>query len=318
MRYELFEERTFRFTWFAVHPLTAATWAAEAALLVLGRSLFGEYFRPVRQRKITQIFSWTVFLFLFLILVLTNSRGPLLAFLAAAGLMVWKFLRAGMARGLVAVTTVLLLSIGLLGASVSDDSSGLSDSVERAQGQPGQQGLIAERIFRGGNMDTLRGLNGRVEVWEGAMSLIADKPLLGYGYHGSRSFMFEKFPWASYAHSAYVQSLLDFGIVGAVLVWGALALTFMRLVLRPFGAVTGVAWCDAAMTGIVAFLAVSSVSSESLIASPGYEALLMFAVAGVVGQYGSPGLRAFERYSTTIGPGLRLAGQGGHRAYRHL
>jgi O-antigen ligase len=305
----VFDESRFRFTWFAVHPLQAATWTAEAALLMLARSLFPEYRRLARQQRFWRFSCWMGLLSLFLVLVLTNSRGPLIAFLSAAGLVIWKTARAGIARGVVTAVTVLVLSVLLFDTSIGGSVPGPTQE---------QQGFLAERFFRGGDMDTLRSLNGRVEVWEAAVPLIIDKPLLGYGYHGSRTLMFTKVSWASYAHSAYVQSLLDFGIVGALIIWGALAWIFLRLVLRPFGSVTGMPWCDAAMTGIVAFLLVSSVSSESLISSPGYEPLLMFVVASIIGHYRSSGLKAFQRSSSTAMPTLRLARQGGYRAYRDL
>jgi O-antigen ligase len=275
-------DKIFRFSWFAVHPLTAASSAALAALLVLGRNLFAEHRRPSWQRR---MLSWMVLLSLSVVLILTNTRGPLLAFVAAAGLVMWKVLRSGLARGIVAATIVFVLMVALFGESVGT-------LIERAGGT---NSFVVQRIFRGGDMESLRGLNGRVEVWEAALPLIADQPLFGYGYHGSRAFLYSKIPWASYAHSAYVQSLLDFGIVGALLIWGVFGSAFVTLVSRPFGAVTGKAWCDAALTGVAAYIVIVSVSSESFVATPGYEALLVFILVSVVGRCRSPVPQEFRR-----------------------
>src|SRR4029453_13611642 len=144
--------------------------------------------------------------------------------------------------------------------------------------------VLAQRIFREGNAESLRGLNGRVEVWEAALPLIADQPLFGYGYHGSRALLVKRLFWASYAHSAYVQSLLDFGIIGALLIWGVFGSAFITLISSPVGAVRGMKWCDASVTGIAAYILVISVSSESFIANPGYEALFVFVLVSVVGR----------------------------------
>jgi O-antigen ligase len=264
------QEKVFRFTWFAVHPLTVASSASLAFLLLLGRTLCADR-QPSWQRK---VLSWMALLSLFVVLILTNSRGPLLAFVAAAGLVMWKATRSGLTRGIVGATVVFVVIVAVFGDSVGT-------LMERTGGA---NSFVAQRIFRGADMESLRGLNGRVEVWEAALPLIADQPLFGYGYHGSRALLSYRIPWASYAHSAYVQSLLDFGIVGALVVWGMLGSAFVTLVTRRFGAVTGKAWCDASLTGVAAYILVVSVSSESFISTPGYEALLVFILVSVVGR----------------------------------
>ncbi len=275
------EEVAFRLSWFAVHPITAGSLAAVALLLALGRSLFAQHRQPTRLRMLLR---WIVPLSLASILVLTNSRGPLLAFMVAAGVVVWKTMRAGLARGILATAVIFVAIVALF-----SESSTLTKDAQ------GGDNFVAQRILRGSDVDRLRGLNGRVEVWEAALPLIAEQPLFGYGYHGSRAILFEKVPWASYAHSAYVQSLLDFGFLGALLVWGVFGWASLTLVSRRFGAVTGTAWCDASLTGLAAYLLVVSVSSESFIATPGYEALLMFILVSVVAQREASLLQGFQR-----------------------
>jgi O-antigen ligase len=277
-----YDEKTFRFTWFAVHPLAAGSAAAVASLLVLGKGLYNEQHRSNRQWRLV---SWSVLLCLLVVLVLTNSRGPLLAFLAAAGLVMWKATRARFARAMVATTIVFVLIAAVFGESMST----LMMDAQRGDS------FVAQRIFRGGNVESLRGLNGRVEVWEVAVPLIAEQPVFGYGYHGSRAVLSQRIPWASYAHSAYVQSLLDFGLFGAFLIWGVFGAAFAALVSRPFGAVTGTAWCDASLTGVAAYLLIVSISSEGFIAVPGFEALLVFMLVSVVGQCSLPVLRGLRR-----------------------
>jgi hypothetical protein len=49
--------------------------------------------------------------------------------------------------------------------------------------------------------------------------LFQSRPILGYGYVGSRGVLLNVLPWAGEAHNAVAETLLDLGIVGVVLVW---------------------------------------------------------------------------------------------------
>jgi O-antigen ligase len=261
-------ESTFRLTWFQVHPISAGTSAALAALLVVGR---GSYLYQSHARVPVKLFTATILLALVSVLFLTNSRGPLFAFIAAAGAIAWKFIGRGWLRLLVGLMIVLAIHL----AMVVDFSIVMPSE--------GDNNIVSQRLFRGGDLENLKGLNGRLAVWEAAMPLILEKPMFGYGYLGARPILSAAIPWASYAHSAYVQSLLDFGIIGGLLMWGLYISALLTLLRRPFGNVTGIAWCDTLMTGVATFIAVLSISSE-VVGGPGYEALVMFLVVVVAGR----------------------------------
>jgi O-antigen ligase len=218
--------------------------------------------------------SWLTLASLVVVLVLSNSRGPLLASMGAAGVVLWKSMRRGFARGLTAAILLFVLVAAIFG----DTSAASFDSPQT------RDNILVQRLLRGADVDQLRGLNGRLELWEVAMPRIAEQPLFGYGYHGSRTLVFEGIRWQPhYAHSAYVQSLLDVGIVGSLLLWGVIGSVFMRLLVRPLGAVTGAAWTDSSLLVVLAFILLVSISSEGLMQQPGPEAFVVFIAVSVVG-----------------------------------
>ena len=264
----------FRFTWFAVHPIWAGIYAGMAALLVLARCLFDAAHR--RLAPPWKWLSWLTLASLIVVLVLSNSRGPLLAFLGAAGVVFWKSMRRGFARGLTAAILLFVLVAAIFG----DTFAASFDSPQA------RDNFLVQRLLRGADVDQLRGLNGRMELWQVSMPLIAERPLFGYGYHGSRTLVFEGITrWQpKYAHNAYVQSLLDVGIVGSLLLWGVIGSVFMRFLFRPLGAITGAAWSDSSLIGVLAFILLVSISSEGLMQQPGPEAFVVFVAASVVGQ----------------------------------
>ncbi len=264
---------TFRFSWFGVHPIWAGIYSGMAALLVLARCLYDAAHRQLAPRW--KWLSWLTVASLIVVLVLSNSRGPLLAFLGAAGVVWWKSMRRGFARGLTAAILLFVLAAAIFG----DTSAASFDSPQA------RDNFLVQRLLRGADVDQLRGLNGRLQLWEVAMPLIAEQPLFGYGYHGSRTLVFKGMEWqAHYAHNAYVQSLLDVGIVGALLLWGVIGSVFIRLLLRPLGAVTGAAWSDSSLIAVLAFILLVSISSEGLMQTPGPEAFIVFLAVSVVGQ----------------------------------
>jgi O-antigen ligase len=263
----------FRFSWFGVHPIWAGIYSGMAALLVLARCLFDPAHRQLAPRW--KWLSWLTVASLIVVLVLSNSRGPLLGFLAAAGVVLWKSMRRGFARGLTAAILLFVLVAAIFG----DTLAASFDSLQA------RDNFLVQRLLRGADVDQLRGLNGRLELWEVSMPLIAERPLFGYGYHGSRTLVFEGIRWTPhYAHNAYVQSLLDVGIVGALLLWGVIGSVFIRLLFRPLGAVTGAAWSDSSLIAVLAFILLVSISSEGLMLQPGPEAFVVFVAASVVGQ----------------------------------
>lgn len=68
------------------------------------------------------------------------------------------------------------------------------------------------------NYEKISNLTGRTILWEGALSLITSKFLLGYGYGTSRELFLNVASWsAANAHNGYLSSIIELGIVGLVI-----------------------------------------------------------------------------------------------------
>jgi O-antigen ligase len=253
-----------RFTWFAVHPIVAATFAAVAALFVLVQLLTAE--APLR-RRLFGFPLWMALPPLVAALIVTNSRGPLLAFALAAGVLL-------VLRATGALSRAVGLTVGLVAALlIVGSGETLTDLLERGRGGPA---FVEKLLYRGQSLDEMTTITGRSELWEVTGSLIAERPALGVGYLGSRAALLEAAPWAAYAHNALLQTLVDVGIVGTLLLW-----------LPMLGALFGGGFRDtrlssnerlgrAAGVTMIAFLMINSISAESFAAAPGYETLLLF------------------------------------------
>jgi O-antigen ligase len=252
-----------RFSWFSVHPITAATAAAAAALFVVVDLSFAEDRWRARRFGVP---TWSLLPPLLAVLAATNSRGPLFAFVAAVGALLLLRHMGRLGGGLLVTAAAgLMLLILVTGVTPDDLMTRLG-----AGGGP-----IAKLLLRGQTADEVSGLTGRTELWEGAERIIAANWVVGVGYQGSRALLLAVEAWAAYAHNALLQTLLDLGVTGASLLFipllrplfsGSLRAGAARAVLRGRGA---------ALTMTV-FLLVNSVSSESFAAAPSFETLLAF------------------------------------------
>src|SRR5437762_1076985 len=69
-----------RFSWFAVHPSIAAAYAATAAIFIISEALFAQ---DSWRRRFMGFPRWSYLIPLVLILIVTRSRGQLIAFVIA-------------------------------------------------------------------------------------------------------------------------------------------------------------------------------------------------------------------------------------------
>ena len=72
-------------------------------------------------------------------------------------------------------------------------------------------------------------MTGRAFVWGDALYLIAERPILGYGFHADRIVLRE------HMHNTYLHALIQTGILGTIPLLGGLLLTwvlFVRAALR--------------------------------------------------------------------------------------
>ena len=197
-----------RFSWFAVHPIIASEEASVALILFIVDAFFrgGEY----RAAKRGQWWHRLAMIALPAIIIATRARGPIIALFAVLIVLVglrylgpniglW-MVGLGLAAGLIWVVTDFSLADSL--QSVSGSGSGLNAYILRQQSA--------------GEVMTL---SGRIGLWKAIYRLILAQPVLGYGFVASRSVLLEWFPWAGEAHNAMLESLLNLGLVGCLLLW---------------------------------------------------------------------------------------------------
>jgi O-antigen ligase len=251
-----------RFSWFSVHPISAATFAGLAALMLGLRLIDGQ---SERERRRLWIFLLTAILLG--IALLTRSRGPLLAWIAAFGVAA---LLPRLRGGLIPLATAVLLVAVLL-----FENSGLTVR-ELLTTWSTNKGALTALIFRGESADAVTELHGRATLWAGAVPLFLQRPWIGRGYLASRDDLLRLFPWAGHAHNAVLESLLDLGLVGS----GLLFLAFGTVLLVRSRGVRGLdarlRHASATVLGIGVFELLNGVSSPSFAGAPGYETLLAF------------------------------------------
>lgn len=283
-----------RFSWFSLHPITAATYAALAALAVLAAALSSPFGWSDRRLGIP---AWLCIGPLFLILVMTFSRGPLLAALAAASVLILKKVRLGSPVGLAATATVVVVIVAILGASNPGE---IIDS----------DNPIARAFRRGQNTNQLIGLSGRVALWEAAVPVFLDSPAFGHGYHGSRPILLLYASWAATAHNAFLQTLLDLGIAGCLLLLPVIGWVVLTSLLRPRLKSGPIAGQQGFVLVTALFLFINGLTSESFASTPGYDILLVFICTSLVSQAGTGAVKDLTvsqgpRLMTTVTAGRR-------------
>jgi exopolysaccharide production protein ExoQ len=269
-----------RFTWFAVHPIVAATLAGAAALFVIVELLASE--APLK-RRLLGFPLWLALPPLLAVLAVTNSRGPLLAFALAAGLVI--VLRGAGGLGFAAAATIALAVPMLFVAA----GLTMQDVLEAGR----FSGTFFEKLlYRGQTADEIVTITGRVELWDITRGLIAERPAFGVGYLGSRAALLEAAPWAAYAHNALLQTLLDVGFVGTLLLWVPMVRALAAGGLRDRRATESDLLGRAAGVTMLVFLIVNSFTAESFAAAPGYETLLAMGCVLLVERSRTPAQRA--------------------------
>ena len=174
-----------RFTWFAVHPISAATQAGLAAVSVcarvhrsarLARSSIRDSSMAVSGRARCRY--WACY-----------SRGP-----TVGGARRW----GGSASEEVAlrhcnhysppVATLFIVAV----LATREFGGGQTEGGDNA---------ITHAFFRGQDAKQLTGLSGRVELWEAAMPAFPERPVFGMGIMAARPILLRYASWAGYAHN---------------------------------------------------------------------------------------------------------------------
>ena len=256
------EEDASRFTWFAAHPIDAATLAGLGAL---GCFTLGTFRDSAIARRTAPLLPYLVWGGLLIaVVLLTRSRGPMLALSAGLTAAVVARLELPARVPLMLTGAAAVLALIAVAPDIRPWLNNFEDS----------DSALAQVVFREESADTLLELNGRLELWEDVTPAIEAQPIVGYGYQASRPVMLEAAPWAAYAHNGFLQTLLDLGLLGVALLASivlAAAVACMSSGLDP--------QLRAGMSALLAFVVVNSISTESFAGAPGAEVFLLFMCA---------------------------------------
>lgn len=139
-------------------------------------------------------------------------------------------------------------------------------------GFPDFSGMLGP-LARSGSASEITTLTGRTELWAVAADLIAQKPLLGWGFNGTEALMvgsvgrgFAGDPVN--AHNMYIQSLLSMGFLGSLPAFGFLGVLVARMVVRP----------NATRDQIVLLAMIIGLAEVSLFATPVLLTLAFFVI----------------------------------------
>ncbi len=205
-------------------------------------------------------------------LMLTRSRTTTVAF--AAGLLALLFVGASWPRKLAIVfIPAMAVVLGALLYLTSDSPGG---------------GLVMEAIQMGRGDDDLGSLTGRIPIWQAVASDIAHRPLLGYGYG---SFWTAQKVWEysfirhwefNHAHSAYLETLLNIGVIGLML--GLLIVVWTGLT----AAIRYTKTCDIGYRFIAAMIVLAMVNGlvDSNFVIVGFAPLLIMICVSTVALHG--------------------------------
>jgi O-antigen ligase len=198
------------------------------------------------------------------VLVSTRSRGPMLALATAAGVL-WLL----KVRPTLRVTGVLLT-----GAAVSAAIVFASELRGLVEWLASRDTVLTNAFFRGQTADTVFELNGRLTLWQDLQPVLLDRLTFGYGYQASRAVLLETADWAAYAHNAFLQTALDLGVIGLLVVLWMFAPIARSVFSRSRDRAV-----RATVVALTVFLVLNAMSTESFAAVPHFETLLLFVCA---------------------------------------
>ncbi len=255
-----------RFAWFADHPIQCAMHAGLAAILVL---------TPVLARKHVTTRPWVTMSAIVVALLLagagalTASRAPLTGLLAAVAAMI--------AVRHFSVRQAAFVVVGIVGLVVL--ATALASPLMTLVDLNVEESTVLQMFLRSEGTANLLSFGGRLELWIGAMGLAAERLLTGYGFVASRGPLIEEFVWAGHVHNGPLQSVLDLGILGALLLWVPISVAAVRAIrtplLTPTHAVTKMF-----IVGSLTFLVLTSLTDPSVAGPPG--AALFFGTVAIL------------------------------------
>jgi hypothetical protein len=218
-----------RFTWLGTHPIVASMYLAMALLILISI--------PSSSVGLSRSLFWPRIGLFSIALFLGETRGALAGLCVGLAVVLWMKGRArpaarylGIFYYITAIAVVLLVALPQTMAYLE----------------------------RGGGVESLTTLSGRVSLWEQSTDLLTlhGRWVAGFGYGASRVLLPALVSWAGTAHSYWVELLLDLGVLGMAaalldVVW--LAPTLVRPSVIP----------SSTTMSLFAFTVVFSVVSEA-------------------------------------------------------
>ena len=247
-----------RFSWFAVHPLDAASEVGAAIVFVLSTIFWSKRHNSPRLLRL----PLSVYLLpLVVILVATRARGAIAATLAATIVMAlkrYRTLRVVSWFGLAIGAVILLVFVnGGLDTNLLESGNGVS-----------------EYLLRGGSSAQFLSLNGRTELWRGVIRLVMKRPLLGYGFVSARKVLPNMVSWdAGEAHDTYLELLLGLGIIGETLALIPLTRTVLGTIQPDHHAAE---WVNGLVLGTMIFLMINGIANTGFTAPVSYDPVTFF------------------------------------------
>lgn len=205
------EESVYRLRGFSGHPNVLG---AQAALLVT----FAVVLR--RRRLLPAILFLPALLVGFAAIIAADSRTML-----AATIVVW--------------VVISLRERKLLGPMAALGGVGMILAVALiAVGEFPDLTFLLGPLARTGSISEVVTLTGRTELWVVSGELIAQKPLLGWGFGGTEALLIESvgrtFQGAPVnAHNMYIQAIFNLGFLGALPIFTLLGVLVTRMWTRP-------------------------------------------------------------------------------------
>ncbi|MEM9611075.1 MAG: O-antigen ligase family protein [Actinomycetota bacterium] len=177
-----------RFNWLFMHPVVAGGYLMFAVLICVA------YLRQPRSRLVP--WTWP-----------TSFYGVTLA--VCSVMLLATQTRGSIGAAVVGVYVILLVSARRRARADLIIVGGLAGVVFLAFAF----GALIDIATRGEGAESLTTLNSRTELWSQAFAVFAESPLFGHGFFATRG-IFLEFIGLGGAHNAYVEVLVDLGIVG--------------------------------------------------------------------------------------------------------
>jgi O-antigen ligase len=241
-----------RFAWQGMHAGTVGGFLGVAVVMVTFFLIGGPSLARWQRVFLVLTGAWCLWL-----LILTITRSTLAAtavsLLSLVGLHAY---RGGPSRRAAALLAVLLVMGTLWWFSPA----------------------IAAYALRGQSLENFASLTGRTELWNYALGLISDAPVLGHGYGSGRVLLTQAFPWGGTGHNLWVEVGLGLGIVGVAIVTGLLV-----WILRQAWLMVRVRMSPIALSGfaVCVLITVKSIASESF-SVPGSELAMIGLIAAAL------------------------------------